>query len=628
MAHLTISVLGELQVLIDDVPIQSFESDKVRALLAYLVVEADRSHSREGLIGLLWPDSPEEAARHNLRQALFNLRLVLGDHIAKPPYLLITRNEIQFNRDSDYTLDLDQFNTYFAAWEGNQNREKEDAPSLLHQLEEMAKLYRGEFLQHFFIGDSGEFEDWIVVQRETLRQHMMDALTHLANEFELRADFQTARRYAARQLELDPWHEEAHCQIMRVLALAGQRSAALAQYETCRRVLAEELGVAPAPETTALYQQIREKPIVRNKPVQIAAPVEVERKPGGIQTQPKPTGTVTFLFTDIEGSTRLWEQHSEAMQQAFARQEAILRTAMVAHHGYIYKMIGDAFQVAFSTAPEALAAALEAQIGLVSEHWGEIGALKVRMALHTGVTEERGDDYVGPELNRVARLLGAGYGGQVLMNQSTYELVRNQLPKDVSLRDLGWHQLKDLIHSEHIYQVIAPGLPEAFPLLKTAQRVNLPTQTTPFIGREIELAMIGRLLADPDCRLVSLVGIGGSGKTSLAMQTAYQCRNEFAHGAAFIALAPVESLEAVIPAIANGIGFDFYGPADPKLQLLNYLREKQMLLVVDNVEHLLAEQSHRGTIADLLIEILQGANQIKLLVTSREACARKGCQGK
>src|SRR5512132_1627318 len=116
MAHLTLSVLGELQVLIDDIPVSAFESDKVRALLAYLAVESDRSHRRETLIGLLWPDSPEEAARHNLRQALFNLRLALGDHTAMPPYLIITRNEIQFNRDSDYSLDLDQFNTYFAAW--------------------------------------------------------------------------------------------------------------------------------------------------------------------------------------------------------------------------------------------------------------------------------------------------------------------------------------------------------------------------------------------------------------------------------------------------------------------------------------------------------------------------------
>ena len=626
MAHLTVSVLGEMQVLIDDVPIQSFESDKVRALLAYLVVEADRSHPREALIGLLWPDSPEEAARHNLRQALFNLRLVLGDHMAKPPYLLITRSEIRFNRESNYWLDLDQFNDAFYAWEKSRSRENVDPAMLVPQLEEMVKLYLGEFLQHFYIEDSTEFEDWIVVQRETSRQHVMDALTYLANEFERRGDFQTARRYASRQLELDPWREEAHYQIMRVLALDGQRSTALAQYETCKRVLAEELGVAPAPETTALYEQIRDLAVAVNKPVMAASQVEVEHSPSRMHTQPKPTGTVTFLFTDIEGSTKLWEGHSQAMQQAFARQEVILRAAMVAHHGYIYKMIGDAFQVAFSTAPEALAAALEAQMGLVSENWGEIGALKVRMALHTAVTEERSDDYVGPELNRVARLIGAGYGGQVLMNQSTYELVRTQLPNDVSLRDLGWHQLKDLIHPEHIYQMVAPGLPNDFPLLKTAQvqRINLPAQTTPFIGREAELAKLKQLLTDPDCRLLSLIGIGGSGKTSLALQIAHQCRNEFAHGVAFIPLASVESIETVIPAIANGIGFAFYGPADPKLQLLNYLREKQMLLVIDNVEHLLEEGNFQGTIAELLIELLQDTARLKLLITSREVLNLQG----
>ena len=203
MAHLEVSVLGGLEVSIDDSPIQSFESDKVRALLAYLTVEADRAHRREKLIGLLWPDSPEEAARHNLRQALFNLRLVLGDHTAEPPYLLITRESIQFNRESDYSLDLDQFNGFFHAWETNQSQESADASSLIPQVEEMVKLYRGDYLQHFSLSDSTEFEDWILVQRESLRQHMMAGLTYLANEYEQRGNFQAAQCYALHQLKLE-----------------------------------------------------------------------------------------------------------------------------------------------------------------------------------------------------------------------------------------------------------------------------------------------------------------------------------------------------------------------------------------------------------------------------------------
>lgn len=430
MACLSLRVLGELQVLKDDVPIQAFESDKVRALLAYLAVEADHSHGREKLIGLLWPDYPEQAARHNLRQALFNLRVALGDHTAKPPYLLITRESIQFNRESDYSLDLDQFNASLSAWGKNQGREGVTPSSLIPPLEEMVGLYQGEFLQQFYLEDSEAFEEWLLVQREALHRRVMHALTTLANEYEYRADYQTARRYALRQLELDPWWEEAHGQMMRVLALEGQRSAALAQYETCRRVLAEELGVEPSPQTRELYEQIRS------------------------------------------------------------------------------------------------------------------GTLKPRVERPT------------------------------------------QVP--------------------------------AAPLQ------NLPVSLTPFIGREQELADLARLMAEPECRCLTLVGPGGIGKTRLALQTADQHRHEFAQGIAFIPLASVDTVDAVIPAIASATNLAFYGPTDPKVQVLNYLRDKQMLLVLDNVEHLLAEGPQPGTIAELLIEILQGAPLVTLLVTSREVLNLQG----
>src|SRR6266540_643748 len=249
MAHLTVNVLGELQVLIDDVAISSFKSEKVRALLAYLAVEADHAHHREALIGLLWPDSPEETARHNLRQALFNLRLALGDHTAKPPYLLISRDAIQFNQESDSSLDLASFNNCFSLWKKAKGEESTAPSTLLSRLEEMVSLYRGEFLQHFYMADSTEFENWIVVQRETSRQQAMEVLSYLSNEHALHGDYQAARHYAGRQLELDPWREEAHYQIMHVLGLDGQRTAALAQYENCKRVLAEELGVEPSANT-------------------------------------------------------------------------------------------------------------------------------------------------------------------------------------------------------------------------------------------------------------------------------------------------------------------------------------------------------------------------------------------
>ena len=207
-----------------------------------------------------------------------------------------------------------------------------------------------------------------------------------------------------------------------------------------------------------------------------------------------PTGTVTFLFTDIESSTRLWEQDAPAMHKALARHDEILRDAIAWHGGYVFKTIGDAFCATFPNALDALGAALCAQRALSAEAWSEeIGALRVRMALHTGSVEDRDGDYFGPPLNRVARLLSAGHGGQILLSHAAQELTRDDLPEEASLRDLGERRLKDLFRPERVFQLIAPDLPSGFPPLKTldARLNNLPTQPTPLVGRE------KRALRDP-----------------------------------------------------------------------------------------------------------------------------------
>ena len=236
----------------------------------------------------------------------------------------------------------------------------------------------------------------------------------------------------------------------------------------------------------------------------------------------KPSGTVTFLFSDVEASTKKWEENAEQMQFAFKRQEEIFRQVMSEYGGYVYKMIGDAFQVAFNTAPQALAAAIAVQQKLQQEDWGDFGSIGVRIALHTGVVEERADDYVGPILNRVARLMSAGHGGQVLLSQVTFELVRDDLPDGVTLRDMGEHRLKDLTRPEHVYQLVATGFESKFPPLKTldVHPNNLPLQLTSFIGRERELIELKKKVEES--RLVTLIGPGGTGKWCLCpSRTAY-----------------------------------------------------------------------------------------------------------
>ncbi len=251
MPRLSLSLLGSLQVTLDGQPVTGFKSDKVRALLAYLAVETERPHRRESLSALLWPDILDRSARVNLRSALANLRRVIGDHDAVPPFLLISRESIQFNAAGEYWLDVQHLDNLLRSGAGEAERERE-------RLEEAVSLYSGAFLDGFSLDDSTVFEDWSLYARERISRQISSALHRLAAIHEERAEYKTSRTYAWRLVEMEPWDEAAHRRLMRTLALDGQRSAALGHFQTCCRNLADELGVEPAAETVALYEQIRD----------------------------------------------------------------------------------------------------------------------------------------------------------------------------------------------------------------------------------------------------------------------------------------------------------------------------------------------------------------------------------
>ena len=322
------------------------------------------------------------------------------------------------------------------------------------------------------------------------------------------------------------------------------------------------------------------------------------------------TGTVTFLFTDIEGSTKKWDWSPEAMRVALARHDGILREATETRGGYVFKTVGDAFCTVFTTAQDALEAALTAQRALVSEARSEeIGSLRVRMALHTGAAEERGGDYFGPPLNRVARLLSAGHGGQILLSLAAQELVREQLPEETALRDLGERRLKDLFRPERVFQLIAPNLPSEFPPLRTLEGRpnNLPLQPTPLVGREREVAEVTQRLSASETRLLTFTGPGGTGKTRLALQAAADLLEAFEDGTFFVSLAALTDPELVTSAIAAPLGV--VEAADRPLEegIKEYLREKKLLLVLDNFEQVLEG-------AQLVGQLLAACPALKRLV--------------
>ncbi|HEX5809850.1 MAG TPA: adenylate/guanylate cyclase domain-containing protein, partial [Anaerolineales bacterium] len=306
-----------------------------------------------------------------------------------------------------------------------------------------------------------------------------------------------------------------------------------------------------------------------------------------------PTGTVTFLFTDIEGSTRLSQQYPEAMPALLARHHQILRENIEAQNGVVFQIIGDSFSAAFPSAGEALSAALGAQRSLHREPWSP-APIKVRMGIHTGTAqaeavsgEVRYDGYTTLALTQ--RIMSAGHGGQVLLSRTAHELTRAKLPEQVRLVDLGECSLKDILHPEHLYQLAATDLPSEFPPLKALESFqhNLPPQLTSFIGREKEIDELKQLIAGQ--RLVTLTGSGGAGKTRLALRVAGDLLHNFVNGVWFVELAPLDDPALVVQTLLTifKLREDPQGHRTSLEILQDHLRSRSLLLILDNCEHLI-----------------------------------------
>ncbi|MFN0070606.1 MAG: ATP-binding protein [Chloroflexota bacterium] len=325
-----------------------------------------------------------------------------------------------------------------------------------------------------------------------------------------------------------------------------------------------------------------------------------------------PSGTVTFFFTDIEGSSRRWDEFGAAMDTAIAQHDHQLADIVVRHGGAVFKTVGDAVCAVFERPLDAALAAIDAQRVFQQDSWDAVGGIRVRIALHTGLAYARGRDYLGPVVNRVARIVAAAHGQQTIVSQGTADLIVDELPAGTTLLDLGEHRLKDLARPERIYQLTAPGLRSQFPTLRSLDwhPNNLPSQRTSLVGREREIALARDLLVERGVRLVTLTGPGGVGKTHLALQLGAELLHEFSDGAFWVPLATISDPAMVFPAIAGVLGVREAVGVSSFDSVVNALRDKHLLLILDNSEQVVS-------VATDVAALMAACVHVHVLVTSR-----------
>lgn len=606
---LAIRLFGPLEARIHGQLLRPLRSRKGLWLLALLVLRHDRPPSRSWLAGTLWPDSDESQALAYLRQSLSDLRHALG---AEAERIQATTQAVRLDLTGAW-VDVARFHVALA----------QEQPAAWA---EAVELYGGPLLEACG-------EEWVFQERAAMEQAYLNALERLGRQAMEQGDSAGAVGWLRRLVGTDALRESAHCDLMKALTAEGDYAAAIQVFRELRLLLREELQTEPSAETHTVYERLRAEGRQRvagataGRSTAIPAkertetPREESQPPGGTASPVQmPEGTVTFLFTDIEESKRHWKQMPSAMRTALERHNALLDQTFRRHGGYVFKTMGDAFYVAFGDPVAAVRAAQDTQYALLVASWPEEAPLRVRIALHAGAYERHNNDYFGMSLNRTAHLLAIAHGGQTILSQTVYDLTRNMPPPDVSFRDAGQRRLRDLQHPEQVYQLLHPALPDDFPALRSLDNLpnNLPLQLSAFIGREEAMAQIRALLQKT--RLLTLTGSGGCGKTRLALQTAAEMLSEMGDGVWLVELAALSNPALIPQTTAQALGLKESPGTDILETLTNYLKPRQLVLVLDNCEHLTA------ACAQMAAVLLRVCPSLHLLATSRTRLTVAGAQ--
>lgn len=622
-------LLGGFSAQQADRVITRFQTHKTGALLAYLAYYLARPHPREELIALLWPESALDQGRQSLSVALSSLR-----HQLEPPgvsaasVLLANRATVQLNPEACAT-DVATFEAAIqSAAQARSRLEKTQ-----HLLEAVA-LYRGELLP-------GYYQEWCDTERLRLSERHLNTLRQLVRSLMRAKEFQRALDYASQEAQADPLREEAHYDLMRLSLLLGRPSVALRQYRELEQRLREQMGVAPAAPLRRLARDIAERlgqASADASPKERAAPAPAPAaRPQALPLSP---GTVTFLLTDIPDSLALRQEAEAAFLHALATHHSLLRAQFGCQSGQELRDRGEGFVVAFPRATDALACAVTAQRALAQTTWPqEIGALHVRMALHTGEVEtihrQLFLDTASPHspLRLAERILLAAHGGQILCSAETAALLNRHLEDEWQLNDLGFFRLREEQTPEKLFEIVYPGrLPAAFPAPNAVPglRSHLPFQLTRFFGRAAELAELQAKLLSSHARLITLTGPGGTGKTRLAIETAEQARAAFGEAIWFVPLADLSDTQRIPEAVASALRLPRSADMEPLEQIVAALSGQRALLLLDNFEHLL-NTSHQASAPDsdgsaVVRQLLERLPDLTCLVTSRQRLGLAGEQ--
>ena len=577
-------------------------SPKQRRLLALLIVNLNRPVPIDVILDVLWPDGPPASAQSTLQSLVSRVRTELGSGDTAGGARLRLREAGYVLEAEPDQVDVNRFND--RASRGRDALARGDSGGAAELFAEALGLWRGAALAD--LADADPFRP----EATRLEEARLGVVEDLADaELDLGRPVQALARLEP-HVEANPLRERAWGQRMLALYRLGRQADALRAYQSLRRLLSEDLGLEPTPALRQLEQQI----------LQQSSELEISPPKAGATREP--AETETFLFTDIEASTRRWEGDQDAMARDLARHDELLRQAAELAGGHVFSHTGDGLCAAFSTASAALAAALAGQRALLVTPWAGAAPLRVRMAVHAGAAERGGGTYLGPTLNRTARLLALAAGGQVLCSQAAAELARDRLPTGVTLLDLGEHRLADLSRPERVYQLVHPELPSAFPPLRSeaTRRHNLPVALNSFVGRGRDLEQLDGLLVGS--RLLTLTGVGGAGKTRAALELAARNLDRFPDGAWLVELSRVRD-PALVPAeVAGALGMLSGAPSEGPTALEEWLGEclvpRRLLLVLDNCEHLVEAAARLAHL------VLSGAPEITILATSREMLGLPG----